>query len=76
MTNKIKMFLIFALAVAFSVLGAFIMLEKMEGSFKEMINQTIETNASNYLLLSITSLAGSLTCHYLLSFGQIEILKV
>jgi hypothetical protein len=75
MTNKIKIFILQTLSASFSVLGAFIMQEKMRGSFREMTEKIIETNASNSMLMGFTTLAGSLILHYLLNFGQIEILK-
>ena len=37
MTNKIKILVFMTFAAFFSVCGAFIMLEKMKGSFREMI---------------------------------------
>jgi hypothetical protein len=50
-------------------MGAFIMQEKMTGSFRENIAQIFETNAVNSFLMAFTTLAGSLILHYLLNFG-------
>ena len=76
MANKIKIFILQTLSASFSVMGAFIMQEKMTGSFRENIAQIFETNAVNSFLMAFTTLAGSLILHYLLNFGQSEILKL
>mgnify|MGYP006102247847 CR=1 FL=1 len=75
MTNKVQIIVIQTLSATFSVIGAFIMEKKMEGTFWQIIKTLFETRGAFVLITVFCLVVGTLIVHYVLHFGQIEILK-
>lgn len=75
MSNKSRIFAIQSLQSLFSVVGAIIMERKLTGSVKEILLKIYEAHLTDVVLLFSTMVLGYMFLHYLLNFGQNEILK-
>ena len=77
LTNMIIIVLISAISSFLSVIGVFVMSKTMEGSCNEILGQIFKdfSATSNFMVMFFSTFFGALLIHYLLNYGQNEVLK-
>lgn len=77
LTNMIIVVLNSAISSFLSVIGVFIMSKNLEGSFTENFLLMFKdfTATSNFIVMFFSTFLGSLVIHYLLNYGQKQVLK-